>query len=75
MDSGVEVSIAQLADRCVVRSIPTLNIVYDQSKPAGAPCRVASIAKLEAIGYLPSGGPGRGDTSNRGVVPGVRASA
>ena len=53
VDSGVELSIGQLADTVRRHVNPALNIVYDQSKPAGAPYRVASIAKLEAIGFSP----------------------
>jgi GDP-L-fucose synthase len=53
IDSGVEVTIAGLAS--AVRDVvnPSLNIVFDPSKPAGAPYRVASVAKLAALGYEP----------------------
>jgi GDP-L-fucose synthase len=53
IDSGVEVTIAGLAS--AVRGVvnPSLNIVFDPSKPAGAPYRVASVAKLAALGYEP----------------------
>jgi GDP-L-fucose synthase len=53
VDSGIEVSIGHLADTVRRHVNPSLNIVYDQSKPAGAPYRVASIAKLMGIGFAP----------------------
>jgi GDP-L-fucose synthase len=53
IDSGIEVTIAQLAD--LVRDLvnPSLKVVFDPTKPAGAPYRVASIAKMVEIGYTP----------------------
>jgi len=53
IDSGVEVTVAELAS--LVRDVvnPSLNIVFDPSKPAGAPYRVASIDKLNTLGYRP----------------------
>ena len=54
IDSGIEVTVAQLASS--VRDVvnPSLNIVFDRSKPAGAPYRVASINKLATLGYRPA---------------------
>lgn len=54
IDSGTEVTIAELAS--TVRDVvnPSLNLVFDPSKPAGAPYRVAAIAKLAALGYQPT---------------------
>ena len=54
IDSGVEVTVAQLASS--VREVvnPSLNIVFDPSKPAGAPYRVASIDKLDTVGNRPA---------------------
>jgi GDP-L-fucose synthase len=54
IDSGVEVTVAELASS--VRDVvnPSLNLVFDPSKPAGAPYRVASIDKLTALGYRPT---------------------
>lgn len=54
IDSGTEVTIAELAS--TVRDVvnPSLNLVFDPSQPAGAPYRVASIAKLAALGYQPT---------------------
>jgi GDP-L-fucose synthase len=54
IDSGTEVTIAGLAS--TVRDVvnPSLNLVFDPSKPAGAPYRVASIDKLAALGYRPA---------------------
>lgn len=53
IDGGAEVTIAGLAS--TVRDVvnPSLNLVFDPSKPAGAPYRVASIDKLAALGYRP----------------------
>jgi len=53
IDSGMEVTIAGLAS--TVRDVvnPSLNLVFDPSKPAGAPYRVASVAKLATLGYEP----------------------
>jgi nucleoside-diphosphate-sugar epimerase len=53
IDSGVEVSIGDLALNVRDAVNPSLNVVFDPSKPAGAPYRVASIAKLGALGYAP----------------------
>ena len=56
IDSGVQVTIAQLA--AVVRDQvnPSLNLSFDPSKPAGAPYRIAAIDKLAAVGYAPAVG-------------------
>ena len=53
IDSGIEVSITQLAT--MVRDLidPSLNLVFDPSMPSGAAYRVASIDKLAAIGFAP----------------------
>lgn len=53
IDNGVEVTIAQLATAVRDQVNPSLNLVFDPTKPAGAPYRVASIAKLSAVGYTP----------------------
>lgn len=54
IDSGVEVTIDQLASTVRDQVNPTLKVVFDKSKPAGLPYRVASIDKLESLGYAPS---------------------
>jgi GDP-L-fucose synthase len=53
IDGGAEVTIAQLAT--IVRDTvnPSLHLVFDTSKPAGPPYRVASIDKLRTLGYSP----------------------
>jgi GDP-L-fucose synthase len=53
IDSGVEVSIGELALNVRDAVNPSLNVVFDPTKPAGAPYRVASIAKLEGLGFAP----------------------
>jgi GDP-L-fucose synthase len=53
IDSGVEVTITELAEAVRDQVNPSLDLVFDPNKPAGAPYRVASIAKLVALGYTP----------------------
>jgi nucleoside-diphosphate-sugar epimerase len=53
IDSGVGVTIAQLAGLVRDAVNPTLKVVFDPSQPAGAPYRMASIAKLGGLGYTP----------------------
>jgi len=53
IDSGTEVTIAQLATAVRDQVNPSLNLVFDPAKPAGPSNRVASIAKLAATGYSP----------------------
>ena len=53
IDSGVEVTIAQLATAVRDQVNPSLNLVFDPSRPTGTSYRVASIAKLSAVGYTP----------------------
>jgi nucleoside-diphosphate-sugar epimerase len=60
IDSGVEVTIAELATIVRDQVSPSLNLVFDATKPAGAPYRVASIAKLAALGYTPRVGLDKG---------------
>lgn len=49
--TGEDVSIAELAD--IVRSIvyPSARIVYDTSKPDGAPRKLLDVSRLHAIGW------------------------
>lgn len=54
IDSGEPVTIARLAEIVRDRVNPSLSLVFDDSKPAGAPYRVASIAKIEKLGYRSS---------------------
>lgn len=53
IDSGQAVTIRELAE--VIRDAvnPTLHLVFDSSKPTGAPYRVGSIEKLASLGYAP----------------------
>jgi nucleoside-diphosphate-sugar epimerase len=53
IDGGIEVTIAELAT--IVRDTvnPSLDLVFDATKPAGPPFRVASIDKLTTLGYAP----------------------
>jgi len=53
IDNGTEVTVAQLATAVRDQVNPSLNLVFDPTKPAGAPYRVASIAKMVAAGYSP----------------------
>jgi nucleoside-diphosphate-sugar epimerase len=53
IDSGVEATIAQLATAVRDQVNPTLNLIFDPARPTGTSYRVASIAKLSAIGYAP----------------------
>ena len=53
IDSGVDVSITQLATKVRDLIDPSLNLTFDPSKPTGTAYRVASIAKLTALGYRP----------------------
>jgi GDP-L-fucose synthase len=56
IDSGVAVTIAQLASAVRDQVNPTLSLTFDPSQPAGAPYRVASIEKLSVAGYTPEVG-------------------
>lgn len=49
--TGVDVSIAELAD--LVRSIvyPEARIVYDRSKPDGSPRKLLDVSRLHALGW------------------------
>lgn len=60
IDNEKEVSIAELAT--TVRDLvnPTLNISFDPTRPAGAPYRVASVARLAALGFVPNVSLGEG---------------
>lgn len=53
IDGGEVATIADLAE--IIRDAvnPTLRLVFDASKPAGAPYRVGSIEKLTELGYAP----------------------
>ena len=68
IDSGVEVTIAELATTVRDAVNPSLNLVFDPSKPAGPPYRVASIDKLGTLGFAPSRS-GRRHTTDRRLVP------
>jgi nucleoside-diphosphate-sugar epimerase len=54
IDSGEPVTIAQLAETVRDEVNPTLELVFDDSQPSGAPYRVASIDKLASLGYAPA---------------------
>jgi len=54
IDSGVPVSITELATTLRDAVGSGLSLKFDASKPTGVPYRVGSIAKLTAIGYQPS---------------------
>ena len=54
IDGGAEVTIAELATTIRDTVNPSLHLVFDASKPAGPPYRVASIDKLKTLGYSPS---------------------
>jgi GDP-L-fucose synthase len=54
IDSGEPVTIALLAETVRNQVNPTLSLAFDDTKPTGAPFRVASIAKIEKLGYRPS---------------------
>ncbi len=56
IDSGVPVTIAELATEVRDQMNPSLNLSFDPSKPAGAPYRIASIEKLATLGYTPGVG-------------------
>ena len=45
--------IAELATTVRDTVNPSLNLVFDPTKPAGPPYRVASIDKLTTLGYAP----------------------
>jgi GDP-L-fucose synthase len=53
VDSGEAVTIAEVA--AVIRDAvnPSLNLVFDPTKPAGAPFRVGAVSKLGRLGYRP----------------------
>ena len=54
IDSGVGITIADLARH--VRDVvnPSLSLRFEAAKPAGIPFRVGSIAKLATMGYAPA---------------------
>lgn len=54
VDGGEPVSIAELATVVRDEVNPTLRLVFDDSKPAGAPYRVGSIEKLSELGFSPN---------------------
>lgn len=53
IDSGVGVSIAELAMSVRDAVNPSLALRFEAARPVGIPVRVGSIAKLAAIGYAP----------------------
>lgn len=56
IDSGVPVSIGELAREVVDVVNPTLQLEFDASKPSGQPVRVLDIARLRSLGFEPSVG-------------------
>ncbi len=54
IDSGEQVTIAQLATVVRDQVNPSLKLNFDISKPAGAPFRIAAVDKLAALGYAPA---------------------
>ena len=54
IDTGEPVTIAELAEVVRDQVNATLRLVFDDSKPAGTPYRVASIDKLASLGYAPA---------------------
>jgi GDP-L-fucose synthase len=54
IDSGIPVSIMDLATEVNDRVGNDLRLVFDADKPTGVPYRVGSIDRLAAIGYRPS---------------------
>ena len=51
IDSGLAVTISELAETVRNQVNPTLNLVFDDSKPVGFPYRVGSIDSLASLGY------------------------
>ena len=56
IDSGLAVTVSELAETVRNQVNPTLNLVFDDSKPVGLPYRVGSIASLSSLGYSPAVG-------------------
>ena len=56
IDSGLAVTISELAETVRNQVNPTLNLVFDDSKPVGFPYRVGSIDSLTSLGYSPAVG-------------------
>ena len=56
IDSGVPVTIAELATVVRDQVNPSLNLSFDPSQPAGVPYRIAAIDKLGEVGYAPTVG-------------------
>ncbi len=56
IDSGQEVTIAQLASVVREQVDPSLNVAFDPSWPSGEAHRVASIDKLVSLGFVPAFG-------------------
>jgi GDP-L-fucose synthase len=54
VDSGVPVTIGDLAGIIVDEVNPALRLRFDPSKPSGPPVRVASIERLRGLGFEPS---------------------
>ena len=53
IDSGIPVSIGDLARAIRERMGGALNLVFDADKPTGVPYRVGSMDRLASIGYRP----------------------
>jgi GDP-L-fucose synthase len=53
VDSGVPVTIADLAAKVASHRQPVPEVEYDRSKPAGSPLRVGSIDRLRSLGFEP----------------------
>jgi GDP-L-fucose synthase len=54
VDSGVPITIAGLAEIVRDAVAPSSEIVFDPSKPSGAPYRVASIEALAGLCFTPA---------------------